>query len=111
MRLRLTYLFTLLFLFLAVAGNSQRPKSRQVRPKSRAVLEREKRENLKRIKEANRILEQTKAQKEASIGQLNAIKEKITVQKGVIRNVSSELHYIESDVHKTENQVTSLQTD
>ncbi len=79
--------------------------------KSKAQLEREKKENLTRIREANRILKQTKAQKEASIGQLNAIKEKITVQKGVIQNISKEINLIESDVEQTEGIVGSLQKD
>jgi len=89
------------------AGQKRSPK----KPKSKAQLERERKVNLNRIKEANRILEQTKQKKEASIGQLNAIKEKITVQKGVITNISSELNYIESDMQKTETTVTSLKTD
>ncbi|NEM96887.1 murein hydrolase activator EnvC family protein [Pontibacter burrus] len=79
--------------------------------KSKAQLEREKKENLTRINEANRILKQTKAQKEASIGQLNALKEKINVQQGVIKNISRELNYIESDVAETEGIVGSLQAD
>ena len=89
------------------AGQKRSPK----KPKSKAQLERERKVNLNRIKEANRILEQTKQKKEASIGQLNAIKEKITVQKSVITNISSELNYIESDMQKTETTVTSLKTD
>lgn len=109
MRTFLTYFFLLFFLNLTLTASAQQ-RSRQ-KPKSKTQLEREKRENLNRIKEANRILEQTKQQKEVSIGQLNAIKEKITVQKGVITNISSELNYIESDMRKTETTVTSLKTD
>jgi septal ring factor EnvC (AmiA/AmiB activator) len=107
----LIYIFSCLLLVTALSTEAQRSRSRNVRPKSKAALEREKRANLNRIQEANRILEQTKARKEASIGQLNAIKEKITVQKGVIRNISSELHYIDTDVQKTEFQVSEMQTD
>jgi septal ring factor EnvC (AmiA/AmiB activator) len=110
MRRFLIYFFSCLFLVLAFSTEAQRSKAR-TRPKSKEALEREKRENLRRIKQANRILEQTRAQKEASIGQLNAIKEKITVQKGVIRNISSELHYIDTDVRQTEGLVSSMQQD
>ncbi|SMB95829.1 Peptidase M23 [Hymenobacter roseosalivarius DSM 11622] len=77
--------------------------------KSKAQLERERLANLRRIREASRILSQTQKQKEASLGQLNALKEKLDVQKGVIRNISSELKYIESDVRQTENQVQQTQ--
>ncbi len=98
------FTFFLLLLCLPLATQAQKKKSK-------AQLEKEKRENLNRIKEANRILQQTKKQKEASIGQLNAIQEKITVQKGVISNISREINYIESDVKETEGIVGALQND
>ena len=79
--------------------------------KSKAQLEKEKKENLNRIKEANRILQQTKVQKEASIGQLNVIQEKISVQKGVISTISREIKLLESGVKETEGIVSELQSD
>lgn len=96
--------FFLLLLSLPLASMAQKTKSK-------AQLEKEKKENLTRIKEANRILQQTKQQKQASIGQLNAIKEKITVQKGVVQNISREITFIESDVKETEGIVGALQHD
>ncbi|WP_242920611.1 murein hydrolase activator EnvC family protein [Pontibacter liquoris] len=96
--------FFLLLLLLPLATQAQKQKSK-------AQLQKEKKENLNRIKEANRILQQTKVQKEASIGQLNAIQEKITVQKGVITNISKEIHYIQSDVQEKEGMIGALQTD
>lgn len=96
--------FFLLLLSLPLATVAQKTKSK-------AQLEKEKKENLTRIKEASRILKQTKQQKEASIGQLNAIKEKITVQQGVVQNISREINYIEKDVKETEGIVGALQND
>ncbi|QCR24412.1 murein hydrolase activator EnvC [Pontibacter sp. SGAir0037] len=98
--------FFLLLLLLPFATYAQKQK-----PKSKAQLEKEKTENLKRIKEANRILQQTKAQKEASLGQLNAIQEKITVQQGVITNISKEVSFIDSEVRETESIVNALESD
>ena len=98
------FAFLLCFLFLPLAVVAQQSKSK-------AQLEKEKRENLNRIKQANKILQQTRKDKEASIGQLNAIKEKIDVQKGVISNISKEITYIESDVKETEGIVQSLEKD
>lgn len=95
------FLFLLSLPFVTVAQKA----------KSKAQLEKEKKENLNRIKEANRILQQTKKQKQASIGQLNAIKEKITVQQGVIENISREIYLLESDVQETEGIVGALQND
>lgn len=99
---RLAFLFLLLSLPFATLAQ---------KTKSKAQLEKEKKENLTRIKEANRILQQTRKQKQASIGQLNAIQEKITVQKGVIQNISREITFIESDVKETEGIVGALQKD
>ena len=73
--------------------------------KSRVQLERERRTTLRRIKETSRILTQTQQKKEASIGQLNALKEKLVVQQSVIRNISTELKTVEADVQQTEGQV------
>ncbi|RIJ43140.1 murein hydrolase activator EnvC family protein [Pontibacter oryzae] len=94
--------FYLILICLPLATLAQKTKSK-------AQLEKEKKENLNRIKEANRILKQTKQQKEVSIGQLNAIKEKITVQKGVIQNISREIDNIEADVKQTAGKTKSLE--
>jgi septal ring factor EnvC (AmiA/AmiB activator) len=96
--------FFLILLLLPLASYAQKQKSK-------AQLEKEKKENLNRIKEANRILQQTKVQKEASIGQLNAIQEKIAVQKGVINNISREIRLINTGVKETEGIVGELQAD
>ncbi|TGE21770.1 peptidase M23 [Hymenobacter aquaticus] len=93
----------------AQAQQTRRATTTGTRKKSKAQLERERRATLKRIQETSRILEQTQKQKQASVGQLNALKEKLTVQQGVIRNISSELKYIESDVKQTESQVQQTQ--
>ncbi|MDU0369520.1 murein hydrolase activator EnvC family protein [Hymenobacter endophyticus] len=73
--------------------------------KTKAQLLRERQATLRRVQETSRILAQTQQQKQASVGQLNALKEKLTVQQGVIKNISSELRYIETDVRQTESQV------
>jgi murein hydrolase activator len=96
--------FFLLMLLLPLASFAQKQKSK-------AQLEKEKKENLNRINEANRILQQTKVQKEASIGQLNAIQEKIAVQKGVISTISREIQLLETGMKETEGIVGELQSD
>jgi murein hydrolase activator len=96
------FFFLILILPLATLAQKQ---------KSKAQLEKEKKENLNRINEANRILQQTKVQKEASIGQLNAIQEKIAVQKGVISTISREIQLLETGMKETEGIVGELQSD
>lgn len=111
-------LFSYLLILNLEAGAQQRPGTKpqpktpaKAQPTSKAQLEKEKKENLNRIQEANRILQETKEKKEVSIGQLNAIQEKITVQKGVISNISSELQYINKNMRQTESTVSTLKLD
>ena len=100
----LRHLLVVLLLAGAVSpGVAQRKRSAPA--KSKTQLERERQATLKRIKETSRILAQTQEKKQASVGQLNAIQEKLVVQQGVIKNISSELRYIETDVQQTEGQV------
>ncbi|WP_460891221.1 murein hydrolase activator EnvC family protein [Rufibacter soli] len=116
------YLFLFFFLIGFYSANAQQKKTtrtpsktssktKKAPVKSKAQLEREKNANLKRIQEANRILAQTAQKKQASLGQLNVIKEKITVQKGVIKNISSEIVYLNKDLRTTEEKVADTQTD
>ncbi|UOQ72643.1 murein hydrolase activator EnvC family protein [Hymenobacter cellulosilyticus] len=102
-------LFSLLVVQNAPVWAQRTTRSSTTKPKTKAQLLRERRATLKRIQETSRILEQTQKQKEASVGQLNALKEKLTVQQGVIKNISSDLKYIESDVRQTETQVQKTQ--
>ena len=92
-------------------GTTTRPKPAKEAPKTKAQLERERRNNLRRIQETSRILEQTQQKKQSSLGQLNALKEKITVQQQVIKSTSSQLHYIESGVKKTSTDVELTQAE
>ncbi len=79
--------------------------------KSKTQLEREKRDNERRAAEANRILAQTRKQKQASLGQLNALQEKIQAQQGVIGTIVAEVRYLDRDVRHTEEHVGSLRLD
>ena len=77
--------------------------------KSKAQLERERRANIRAIQEKSRALNQTQAKKKVSLGELNVIKEKLVVKQGVIQNISTQLHGIDTDVHQTAQQVLQTQ--
>lgn len=77
--------------------------------KSKAQLERERRANIRAIQEKSRALDQTQAKKKVSLGELNVIKEKLVVKQGVIQNISTQLHGIDTDVHQTAQQVLQTQ--
>jgi septal ring factor EnvC (AmiA/AmiB activator) len=102
----LLLLLLLSFLTGALPADAQR---RTPRPKSKAQLERERRNNLRKIQETNQVLSQTTQRKQASLGELNVIKEKLTVKKTVIRNISTQLQGLETGVRQTTRQVQQTQ--
>ncbi|GAB3636590.1 hypothetical protein GCM10027422_21800 [Hymenobacter arcticus] len=91
------------------AAKARRPTTRRPRAKSKGQLEREREANLSRIAEAGKVLTQTTEKKQASLGQLNVIKEKLTVKQGQIAHISTQLQGIETNVHQTVRQVLSTQ--
>jgi septal ring factor EnvC (AmiA/AmiB activator) len=93
------------------AAPAKRPPARRprARAKSKEQLERERQANLSRIEEAGKVLTQTTQKKQATLGQLNVIKEKLTVKQGQIQHISTQLQGIETNVHQTVKQVLSTQ--
>ena len=92
------------------AGKSRsKTTTRSTRPKSKAQLERERLANLRQIQRTSQELNQTQEKKKASLGQLNVIKEKLTVKKEVIQGISTQLQGIESNVNQTATQVLKTQ--
>ncbi|MDO7887511.1 murein hydrolase activator EnvC family protein, partial [Hymenobacter cheonanensis] len=92
-------------------ARAERPAARRprTRTKSKEQLERERQANLSRIAEAGKVLTQTTQKKQATLGQLNVIKEKLTVKQGQIQHISTQLQGIETNVHQTVKQVLSTQ--
>jgi septal ring factor EnvC (AmiA/AmiB activator) len=87
------------------------PRGRRTstRGKSKEQLERERQANLARIEEAGKVLTQTTQKKQATLGQLNVIKEKLTVKQGQIQHISTQLQGIETNVHQTVSKVLTTQ--
>ena len=107
-RASLLCLLLLSLLTTGIPATAQRG-NRPARQKSKAQLERERRRNLKQIQETSRVLNQTTQKKQASLGELNVIKEKLTVKKTVIRTISTQLQGIETGVRQTTRQVQQTQ--
>lgn len=77
--------------------------------KSRAALEREKAENLKKLEEASRMLEETKNQKKSTVGQLNAIKNQIRSREKLITSISEEVALLEEEINDKQRSIAQLQ--
>ncbi len=96
--------FLLLFFltFLVFQGHAQ---------KTKADLEKEKKENLNKIAEAERILSETTNKKEATLGQLQALNQQIKARQSLINSISSEINILDGEISDLGIVVTSLQVD
>ena len=83
-------------------GQTKRKSSRRVR------LEAAKRENLQKIQEINKIIAKTEQKKEASVGKLNAIGERINKQTKQIDIISENQQLLENEAQELSRVTTEL---
>jgi septal ring factor EnvC (AmiA/AmiB activator) len=79
--------------------------------KSRKELEKEKLRNKKKLEETNAILEQTREKQQITVGQLNALKEKIVLQENKVSTIRQELKLVEQDIQENTGIVDALAND
>ena len=79
--------------------------------RTRAQLEREKRQNLARIAETNRILQETGAEKTATLGQLSALQEQIATRQGLINKISEEMALLDREINSNGQMLWNMETE
>lgn len=79
--------------------------------KSKAQLEKEKKEIMQRISQNERILVQTSSQRRNTIGQLNALNSQIESQQNLISSISAELKLLEGQISEIGMIIESLEDD
>ena len=77
----------------------------------RKKLEREKKENLQKIKEAQRILGETSSQRESTLGQLNAINQQIEARESLIQSINQEIDILSVQIDEISSVITALEED
>ncbi len=77
----------------------------------RKQLERQKQENLAKIKEAERILKQTASKKKNSLGQLQALNQQIRSQESLIRTYRSNIILLDNEINESQSLVKALEHD
>ncbi|MEP1033871.1 peptidoglycan DD-metalloendopeptidase family protein [Ekhidna sp.] len=79
--------------------------------KTKSQLEQEKKENLRKIAEAERILNETADEKKATLGQLQALNQQINARESLIRSIGSEIRILDNEITDLRIVVSSLQGD
>lgn len=92
--------FLLLFCVLSALGQQ-----------TKTQLENEKRENLKRIAETERILSETSDKKEVTLGQLQALRQQIKARESLMRSFSAEINLLNGEIKDLSIIVDALNSD
>ena len=79
--------------------------------KSRQQLEQEKKDNLSRIAQAEKILIETEKEKKVTIGQLQALQNQIGARAALIRSLKNEIDILQSEITEINSVVKSLEVD
>jgi septal ring factor EnvC (AmiA/AmiB activator) len=96
-------LFIILLLQVAVLGVAQNTAS-----ENRDELERKKKKLLEEIENAEDLLQKTRHNKNASVNEVLALKQKISSRQKLIANYNSQLNQIESSINSTQKTLRAM---
>lgn len=97
------YLALLFFLLLiSLQGFAQ---------KSKTQLQREKQQNLDKIKETEKILTETSREKKNSLGELAALNQRIEQQESLIQSIKNEISLLDYDISENNQIIEALEKD
>lgn len=82
-----------------------------VAQKSKSQLQKEKQQNLEKIQETEKILSETSTKKTNSIGELNAVKERIKQQEALINSIKGEMSVLDSEIGENNDIIRALEED
>lgn len=97
-----SFIYSTLFLLVSVAAVAQ---------KTKAQLQREKQENLRKIQETEKILTETTTEKKNSIGELSALNKRIEQQEVLMISINAEIELLDFDIEEDNQIITSLEND
>ncbi len=97
-----SFIYSTLFLLVSFAAVAQ---------KTKAQLQREKQENLRKIQETEKILTETTTEKKNSIGELSALNKRIEQQEVLMISINAEIELLDFDIEEDNQIITSLEND
>jgi septal ring factor EnvC (AmiA/AmiB activator) len=78
---------------------------------TKSQLQKEKEKNLAKIKEVEGILTQTTARKKNTLGELNALNQRIQVQEKLISSIQGEVSLLDEDIKENTDIIDALEED
>jgi murein hydrolase activator len=79
--------------------------------KSKAQLQKEKQENLEKIRETEKILTETTSEKKNSIGELSALNRRIEQQEVLMLSIQSEIELLDYNINENNDIIVALEKD
>src|SRR5688572_17942715 len=79
--------------------------------KTKSQLQREKQENLEKIKEVEKIIDETTTKKTNTIGELNALNERIREQEKLVKSIKGEVNILDSEIGENNDIIGALEVD
>jgi septal ring factor EnvC (AmiA/AmiB activator) len=79
--------------------------------KTKAQLQKEKQQNLEKIKEVEKILKETSSRKKNSLGELNALNQRIRVQENLIGSIKDEIALLNKEISENNEFIGALEED
>lgn len=82
-----------------------------VAQKSKSQLQKEKQDNLEKIKEVEKIIGETSTKKKNSLGELNALNERINEQEKLVGSIKREVGFLDSEINENNDIIGTLEDD
>jgi septal ring factor EnvC (AmiA/AmiB activator) len=79
--------------------------------KSKSQLQKEKQQNLEKIKEVEKIIVETSAKKKNSLGELNALNARIREQEKLVRSIKGEINLLDAEIGENNDIIKTLEED
>ncbi|HTH58177.1 MAG TPA: peptidoglycan DD-metalloendopeptidase family protein [Cyclobacteriaceae bacterium] len=79
--------------------------------KNKALLQRERQQNLEKIQETEKILEETEREKKSSLGELVALNKRISQQETLVHTIKDEIELLDADIDEDNQIIEALQRD
>lgn len=79
--------------------------------KTKTQLQKEKQQNLQKIKEVEKILTETTAKKKNTLGELTALNQRIHEQEKLIGSIKEEINFLSQEINDNNGFITALESD